>query len=153
MGDRSQIHSDPQSLEESHLDMLSPILGSKSAARESILYSYKHGFSGFAVVLSQSQAKLIADFPGVVRVIPNKILTLHTTRSWDFLHVKQDIVTAVLSKAQSGRGTIIGIIDTGIWPESDSFRDDDMDNPPPQWRGICQVGESFDRSHCNRSKK
>lgn len=25
-----------------------------------------------------------------------------------------------------------------------------MDNPPPQWRGICQVGESFDRSHCNR---
>lgn len=54
-----------------------------------------------------------ADFPGVVRVIPNKILSLHTTRSWDFLHVKPDIVTGVLSRAQSGRGTIIGIIDTG----------------------------------------
>jgi ABC-type maltose transport system permease subunit len=39
------------------------------------------------------------DFPGVVRVIPNKILSLHTTRSWDFLHVKQDIVTDVLSSA------------------------------------------------------
>jgi hypothetical protein len=38
----------------------------------------------------------------------------------------------------------------GIWPESDSFRDDPMDNPPPRWRGICQVGESFDGSHCNR---
>jgi hypothetical protein len=56
---------------------------------------------------------LHADFSGVVRVIPNKILTLHTTRSWDFLHVKQDIVTGVLSKTRSGRGTIIGIIDTG----------------------------------------
>ncbi|GAU42030.1 hypothetical protein TSUD_90640 [Trifolium subterraneum] len=107
----------------------------KSAARNSILYSYKNGFSGFAAVLSQSQAKLIADFPGVVRVIPNKILSLHTTRSWDFLRVKQDIVTGVLSRAQSGRGTIIGIIDTGTWPESDSFRDDHMDNPPPRWRG------------------
>lgn len=38
----------------------------------------------------------------------------------------------------------------GIWPESDSFRDDHMDNPPPRWRGICQDGESFDRSLCNR---
>jgi hypothetical protein len=33
---------------------------SKSAARNSIMYSYKNGFSGFAAVLSQSQAKLIA---------------------------------------------------------------------------------------------
>jgi hypothetical protein len=55
-----------------------------------------------------SACLLNADFPGVVRVIPNKILSLLTTRSWDFLHVKQDIVTNVLSSAQSGRGTIIG---------------------------------------------
>ncbi|KAK2381686.1 Subtilase family protein [Trifolium repens] len=110
MGDRSQSHRqrEPQLLEDSHLDMLSSIHGSKSAARNSIMYSYKNGFSGCAAVLSQSQAKLIADFPGVVCVIPNKILSLLTTRSWDFLHVKQDIVTNVLSSAQSGRGTIIG---------------------------------------------
>jgi len=56
---------------------------------------------------------LHADFPGVVRVIPNKILSLHTTRSWDFLNVKQEMITGVLSKGQSGRGTIIGIMDTG----------------------------------------
>lgn len=38
----------------------------------------------------------------------------------------------------------------GIWPESHSFKDDHMDNPPPRWRGICQEGENFDSSHCNR---
>ena len=38
----------------------------------------------------------------------------------------------------------------GIWPESASFRDEHMDNPPPRWRGICQAGENFDHSHCNR---
>ncbi|KAK2435276.1 Subtilase family protein [Trifolium repens] len=48
---------------------------------------------------------------------------------------------AVLSQSQAV---------AGIWPESDSFRDDHMDNLPPRWRGICQVGESFDGSHCNR---
>ncbi|TKY67617.1 Subtilisin protease SBT3.5 [Spatholobus suberectus] len=149
MGERMN-QSEQQLVEDSHVDILSRILGSKSAARKSILYSYKHGFSGFAAVLSHSQAKLIADFPGVVRVIPNQILSLHTTRSWDFLHVKQDIVTGALSGGQSGRGTIIGIMDTGIWPESESFRDEHMDNPPLHWRGICQGGENFDRSHCNR---
>ncbi|KAK7264239.1 hypothetical protein RJT34_31845 [Clitoria ternatea] len=150
MGDRSRGQNEKQLVEDSHLDILSHILGSKSAARKSILYSYKHGFSGFAAVLSQSQAKLIADIPGVVHVTPNKILSLHTTRSWDFLHVKQDIATGILSRGQSGRGTIIGVMDTGIWPESRSFRDEHMDNPPPRWRGTCQEGNFFYHYHCNR---
>lgn len=38
------------------------MINSKEAAKESILYSYKHGFSGFAAVLSQPQAELIAGF-------------------------------------------------------------------------------------------
>lgn len=38
---------------------------SEEAAKESILYSYKHGFSGFAAILNHSQAKLIA---GVIYV-------------------------------------------------------------------------------------
>lgn len=39
---------------------LSCFLNSKRAVMKSILYSYKHGFSGFAAVLTPSQAKLIA---------------------------------------------------------------------------------------------
>ncbi|KAI4297674.1 hypothetical protein L6164_037555 [Bauhinia variegata] len=148
MGHRS--HNDPQLVEDSHLDILTQILGSDSAARDSIIYSYKHGFSGFAAVLSQTQAKLIADFPGVVHVIPNRILSLHTTRSWDFLQVKQDKVSGVLSRGQSGKGTIIGVMDTGIWPESESFRDEHMENPPTRWRGKCEEGQNFSHSHCNR---
>ncbi|KAL9296365.1 hypothetical protein ACSQ67_022261 [Phaseolus vulgaris] len=150
MGNNRIKQSEQQLVEDSHLDILSRILGSKDAARKSILYSYKHGFSGFAAVLSQPQARLIADFPGVVRVIPNKILSLHTTRSWDFLNVKQEMITSALSRGQSGRGTIIGIMDTGIWPESESFRDEHMGNPPLHWRGVCQGGENFNRSTCNR---
>ncbi|EOX97873.1 Subtilase family protein, putative isoform 1 [Theobroma cacao] len=148
MGER---HTDqPNLLEDSHHQILSDILGSKESAKESILYSYKHGLSGFAAVLSQSQAKLIADVPGVVRVVPNRILSLHTTRSWDFLHVKPQIVDGILSRSHSGVGTIIGVMDTGIWPESESFKDKGMGKVPSRWKGICQEGEGFNRSHCNR---
>ncbi|PQP99310.1 subtilisin-like protease SBT3.6 isoform X2 [Prunus yedoensis var. nudiflora] len=148
MGERQ--HEEPDLVSESHHEILSNVFGSKEAAKQSILYSYKHGFSGFAAVLTQSQAKLIADIPGVVHVIPNRVLNLHTTRSWNFLQVNSHISNGILSRSQLGAGSIIGIMDTGIWPESVSFRDDGMGDVPSRWRGICQEGEKFNRSHCNR---
>ncbi|XP_058109160.1 subtilisin-like protease SBT3.9 [Magnolia sinica] len=148
MGERH--HSEPQITQDSHHGILSDVLGSKEAATASMLYSYRHGFSGFAAVLTEAQAKLIADFPGVVRVIPNHILRLHTTRSWDFLRLEPETACGLLWKSQSGSGSIIGIMDTGVWPESKSFKEDGMDDIPSHWKGICQEGEGFNRSNCNR---
>ncbi|EXC24675.1 hypothetical protein L484_008446 [Morus notabilis] len=149
MGERK--HGKPELVSKSHHQILSHILGSKEAAKESILYSYKHGFSGFAAVLTPSQAELIADFPGVVIVVPNRILSLHTTRSWDFLHVNPYIRNGILTKSRAGSGAIIGVMDTGIWPESKSFKDDAyMAKAPCRWKGICQQGLEFNLSHCNK---
>ncbi|GAV60271.1 LOW QUALITY PROTEIN: Peptidase_S8 domain-containing protein/Inhibitor_I9 domain-containing protein, partial [Cephalotus follicularis] len=148
MGDKP--HDDHQLVQDLHHQFLSKILGSRAAAKESILYSYKHGFSGFVAVINQSQAKLIADLPGVVRVIPNKIISLHTTRSWDFLQVKPHSVNRILSKNHSGIGSIIGVMDTGIRPESENFKDDKMKEVPSRWNGICQEGERFNHHNCNR---
>ncbi|GMP35367.1 hypothetical protein CsSME_00007829 [Camellia sinensis var. sinensis] len=58
MGERQ--YEDPASVRKLHHKMLSTLLGSKEAARSSILYSYKHGFSGFAARLTKSQAEKIA---------------------------------------------------------------------------------------------
>jgi hypothetical protein len=41
-------------------------------------------------------------------------------------------------------------INTGIWPESPSFRDTDMPPVPRGWKGHCQKGEAFNASSCNR---
>ncbi|KAF5448899.1 hypothetical protein F2P56_029391 [Juglans regia] len=148
MGERQ--HDEPELVQDSHHEILSNIIGSSEAAKESILYSYKYGFSGFAAALTESQAKQIADFPGVIRVVRNRVLSLQTTRSWDFLQVKSQIVNGITSMSQSGNGSIIGVMDTGIWPESASFKDEGMENAPPRWKGICQQGEKFNSSHCNR---
>ncbi|XP_043693869.1 subtilisin-like protease SBT3.9 [Telopea speciosissima] len=150
MGEKQQ--ENPAAIVTSHHNMLATLLGSKEAAKNSILYSYKHGFSGFAASLSDSQAKAIADLPGVVLVFPNRIHKVHTTRSWDFLRLSPlpNSKSNLLTKAHMGDGTIIGVIDSGIWPESESFKDDGMDPIPLRWKGTCQTGQNFTSTNCNK---
>ncbi|CAN6480959.1 unnamed protein product [Victoria cruziana] len=148
MGGREE--EDPNVIQDSHHEILSDVLGSKEGARESILYSYKHGFSGFAALLTPSQARLIEEYTGVVRVMPHRILNLHTTRSWDFLGLNFESVHGILLQSKWGDGSIIGVLDTGIWPESESFKEDGVGEVPLKWKGVCQEGEQFNSSNCNR---
>ncbi|KAL5551489.1 hypothetical protein UlMin_001665 [Ulmus minor] len=142
-------HDDPDATKKSHYELLSHLLGSKEAAKRSIVYSYRHGFSGFAARLSEAEAQSIAEFPEVVEVIPNTFLKLQTTRSWDFIGVHQNSPQNVLTE-NLGKGTIIGVIDTGVWPESKSFNDEGMAPIPSHWRGICQKEEKFNITNCNK---
>ncbi|KAK6124274.1 hypothetical protein DH2020_042026 [Rehmannia glutinosa] len=38
----------------------------------------------------------------------------------------------------------------GVWPESQSFSDKGMGPIPKSWKGICQSGDAFNSSHCNK---
>ncbi|XP_057972827.1 subtilisin-like protease SBT3.9 [Malania oleifera] len=127
-----------------------PLSSSKEEAMKSMLYSYKYGFSGFAAMLSESQANNISGFPQVLDVFSSRNFSIHTTRSWDFLQVKSQVANGILNKSHNGSGSIIGMLDTGIWPESESFNDEDMGPVPSHWKGICQEGEKFNLSNCNR---
>jgi len=85
------------------------------------------------------------EIEGVVSVFPNKILQLHTTTSWDFMGVKEGKNTKRNLAIESD--TIIGVIDTGIWPESKSFSDKGFGPPPKKWKGVCSGGKNFT---CNK---
>ncbi|KAK1616438.1 hypothetical protein QYE76_021955 [Lolium multiflorum] len=150
MGDKK--HDDPSVVTASHHDALTSVLGSKEEALKSIVYSYKHGFSGFAAMLTESQAETLAKFPEVVSVKRNIFHELHTTRSWDFLGVdyKPPQQSGLLQKAKYGEDVIIGVVDTGIWPESRSFNDNGYGPVPARWKGKCQTGELFNATSCNR---
>eukprot|EP00249_Psilotum_nudum_P008663 c21431_g1_i2 orf=488-2485(+) len=81
------------------------------------------------------------------------MLSLHTTNSWQFLGLeKQGAVPdhSLWRKAQFGRDVIIGLFDTGVWPEAESFNDEGMGAVPSKWRGICESGPYFSSSICNR---
>lgn len=152
MGEKK--HDDPSKVTASHHDILTSVFGSKDEARNSVVYSYKHGFSGFAAKLTESQAETLAKFPEVVSVKPNTYHEMHTTQSWDFLgldyYQQPSQPQGLLQKANYGEDVIIGVIDSGIWPESQSFDDAGYGPVPARWKGICQGGQAWNATSCNR---
>ncbi|KAK4387437.1 CO(2)-response secreted protease [Sesamum angolense] len=118
--------------------------------KNAVLHTYSHGFLGVAARLSDKEAKLIAKRPGVVSVFSDPVLQLHTTGSWDFLKYLDSTPKAPTDSSSSGEDTIIGFLDTGIWPESESFNDEGMGPIPSRWKGTCMEGENFTSSSCNR---
>ncbi|KAB2608967.1 subtilisin-like protease SBT5.3 [Pyrus ussuriensis x Pyrus communis] len=144
-------HEDPELLTTSHHEMLASVVGSKEAAIDSMVYSYRHGFSGFAAKLTESQAKKISEFSGVVHVTPNSFYSPQTTRSWDYLGLSSHSPTNLMHETNMGDGIVIGIMDFGIWPESKMLNDDGVGPIPTRWKGRCESGESFNATtHCNR---
>ncbi|RVW25793.1 Subtilisin-like protease SBT4.4 [Vitis vinifera] len=80
---------------------------------------------------------------GVVSIFPNRLLQLHTTRSWDFMGLSETVKRNPTVESD----TIIGVIDSGIWPESQSFSDEGFSSIPKKWKGVCQGGKNFT---CNK---
>ncbi|XP_058090783.1 CO(2)-response secreted protease [Magnolia sinica] len=144
------------SLRDDHVQLLASVLEREVGhAEKSILHSYKHGFSGFTARLSVEEARAMAKKPAVVSVFVDPILQLHTTRSWDFLQYQTDLETdsnngSDADSASGGTDTIIGLLDTGVWPESESFSDGGMGEIPARWKGVCKGGYDFNASSCNR---
>ncbi|KAK1312442.1 hypothetical protein QJS10_CPA07g00096 [Acorus calamus] len=70
---------------------------------------------------------------GIVSVFESKTLKPHTTRSWDFL----GFTGKVPRKPKLESNIVVGMIDTGVWPESESFSDKGLGPPPKKWHGAC----------------
>lgn len=121
--------------------------------KNAVVHRYNKGFTGFAARLSAEEARSIAHTPGVVSVFPDPIIQLHTTRSWDFLKYQTDVeidTRPTSDSTSNGADTIIGFLDTGIWPEAKSFDDKDMGPIPSRWKGACMKGYNFTVSNCNK---
>ncbi|XP_022683606.1 subtilisin-like protease SBT5.3 [Setaria italica] len=126
---------------ESHHELLGSVLGSKEMAQNSIFYSYTKNINGFAAHVEEEVANQIAKHPDVVTVLESKMLKLHTTRSWDFMDLERDgqiLPDSIWKHAKFGQDVIIANLDSGVWPESNSFTDDGMGEVPQRWKGSCQ---------------
>ncbi|WCJ28790.1 Subtilisin-like protease SBT3.18 [Euphorbia peplus] len=145
---------DPVMTSNTHFQLLSDVFASEEEAKQSLLYSYKHSFSGFSARLNSTQVTSISKMKGVISVFRSKILKLHTTRSWDFLGLHLDYTTnraATPFQWKYRDDVVVGVLDSGIWPESESFKEDQCLGPiPPLWKGKCEKGEEFEpRKVCN----
>ncbi|XP_020185455.1 CO(2)-response secreted protease isoform X1 [Aegilops tauschii subsp. strangulata] len=145
---------DVEAARAAHLEMLSSVVVASGEleprlSTPSLTHSYHHAFEGFVAELTEEEAAALSDHERVVSVFRDRALQLHTTRSWDFLDTQSGLRTDRLGRRASG-DVIIGVIDTGVWPESQSFNDAGMGDVPARWRGLCMEGPDFKKSKCNK---
>ncbi len=130
------------------------------------LYDYTYSFNGFAAQLSLEQANKMAAIDDVKVVYADEIQQMDTSSTPAFLGLTDPggLWDQLGGKANAGEGMIIGLIDSGIWPESLSFTDRvDKNGDPsysptaklvyqqiPGWHGKCTPGEAFNAAMCNQ---
>lgn len=130
----------------SMIDSIS-ITGAGLHFQPKLVHSYSNAFHGFSALLSKDELEDIKKLPGFVSAYNDREVVMHTTHSTDFL--KLNTVSGLWPASQFGKDVIIGVIDSGIWPESPSFKDDGMTPIPSKWKGTCQEGQQFNSSMCN----
>ncbi len=86
------------------------------------IHDYTVALNGFAALLSPAQVTALKKQPGIVAVRPDVIRYKATDNSATFLGLTD--CGGAWVKGITGEDVIIGVIDTGIWPEHPSFADD-----------------------------
>ena len=128
------------------------------------LYGYGYAFSGFAAELTPAQAQKLAQTKGVLAVTKDELVDADTSSTPSFLGLSAPggLWDQLGSVGRAGEGMIIGIVDSGIWPESLSFSDRTGLNGNatkdgklsfqqiPGWHGKCVPGAAFNASNCNQ---
>ncbi|KAF2579368.1 hypothetical protein F2Q68_00002971 [Brassica cretica] len=116
----------------------------------SIIHTYDTVFHGFSARLTAQDATHLLNHPHVISVIPEQVRHVHTTRSPEFLGLRSTDKAGLLEESDFGSDLVIGVIDTGIWPERPSFDDRGLGPVPAKWKGQCAPSQDFPATACNR---
>ena len=141
-------------LESTHDDLLKNV-----GAANGKKYGYYYSFNGFAATLTAAQLATLQAQPDVLRVWADEEQFADTSSTPDFLGLTAE--GGLWDMGVVGEDIIIGVVDSGIWPESMSFTDRTGTNPNgnddkldyhqiPGWHGKCVPGEDFNASMCNQ---
>jgi subtilisin family serine protease len=129
------------------------------------LYDYVYSLNGFAAKLTEEQAARLGAQKNVLAVSPDELQTIQTSSTPHFLGLDDKgglwaqlggVSKGGLNKG-AGEDEVIGVIDSGVWPEGQSFSDRKVDgsngnNYPHKvtgFTGACQTGEQWAASNCN----
>ena len=149
----------------------------KAAARVGVRAQKRFAvaLNGFTTTLTPKQARTLERSAGVLSVTKDALRQPTDDRnSTDLLRLSGDngVWAGLGGKAKAGRGVVVGVIDTGIWPESRSFAGQSLGTTRPAandpyrayragdkvivkksdgstFTGTCEEGEEFTVASCN----
>jgi subtilisin family serine protease len=140
------------------------------AAGVGIDVSYTMAINGFSATLSPAQAAELSADPAVAHVTPDEIVHPAATPAPAFLGLdgENGVWQAIGGVENAGRGTVIGVLDTGIAPENPAFAGRPLGTAPgPEpylaadgvitflkgdgdtFSGYCEEGEQFPADSCS----
>ncbi|GJP39883.1 hypothetical protein CLOM_g24213 [Closterium sp. NIES-68] len=140
--ENSQLKAHAAMLEAQQVQVASDV----GVMSDSIVYSYQHASNGFAATLSAQQVRRLQRHPAVASVERSRTIKPLTIDSPTFLGLRASgsLWPANGGQAKAGEGTVIGIVDTGIWPEHPSFSDAGFSSSRPAgWSGKCDTTSEF----------
>ena len=108
-----------------------------------LVYRYSYAYGGLAVRLPANRAAALAQVPGVVAVQRSRLEHPLTDVTPGFLRAS-DLWPSLGGAAHAGEGVLVGVIDTGIWPEHPSFDDVGLADPRPGHTYPCGFGNGSD---------
>ncbi|KAL5219005.1 hypothetical protein ABZP36_019689 [Zizania latifolia] len=120
----------------------------RSVSAGKMLYSYDTVMHGFSARLTEREASDMAAMDGVLAVNPETRYELHTTRTPEFLGIAEG--GGMFPQSGTAADVVVGVLDTGVWPESKSYDDAGLGEVPSWWKGECMAGTAFNSSACNR---
>ncbi len=99
---------------------------------------------GESMLVPADQVAALSKLPGVSAVYPDQLLHLDTDNSPQFIGAPE-VWGDLGGQEKAGENVVIGVVDTGIWPEHPSFSNPDPSGKPyaplATWHGTtCQFG-------------
>ena len=86
--------------------------------------SYEYALNGFAARIElPAILQRLKQHPLVAAVNPMTAVKPSLNRSPTFLQLQDSLWKAEGGQTNAGKGVVLGVIDTGIWPENPFFRD------------------------------
>ncbi len=107
------------------------------------VYRWTSALNGYAVRLGEAQAQALREVPGVARVERNTVRPVAGSPGG------AGRPGPPVPRSRGGEGVVVGVIDSGLYPDSPAFAPLGSGGRPASFRGECVGGPGWPASRCS----